>query len=82
MMNLSQHNDLELVELQIRRIEMEEWKKSVITNIKKKVDQIIYRNYRGMSLLSTSFGIVSNIMLSMLCPYIGEITADHLGVSM
>jgi hypothetical protein len=34
-------------------------------------------NYRGISLLSTSYKIVSNILLSRLSPYIDEINGDH-----
>jgi hypothetical protein len=34
-------------------------------------------NYRGISLLSTSYKILSNILLSRLSPYIDEITGDH-----
>jgi hypothetical protein len=35
-------------------------------------------NYHGISLLSTSYKILSNILLSRLSPYIGEIIGDHL----
>jgi hypothetical protein len=34
-------------------------------------------NYRGISLLSTSYKILSNILLSRLVPYIDEIIGDH-----
>jgi hypothetical protein len=34
-------------------------------------------NYRGISLLSTSYKILSNILFSRLDPYIDEIIADH-----
>jgi hypothetical protein len=34
-------------------------------------------NYRGISVLSTSYKILSNILLSRLCPYIDEIIVDH-----
>jgi hypothetical protein len=34
-------------------------------------------NYRGISLLSTTYKIVSNILLSSLTPYIEEIIGDH-----
>jgi hypothetical protein len=34
-------------------------------------------NYRGISLLSTSYKILSNILLSRLDPYIDEIIVDH-----
>jgi hypothetical protein len=34
-------------------------------------------NYRGISLLSTSYNILLNILLSRLVPYIDEIIGDH-----
>jgi hypothetical protein len=34
-------------------------------------------NYRGISLLSTSYKILSNILLSRLTPYADEIIGDH-----
>jgi hypothetical protein len=34
-------------------------------------------NHHGISLLSTSYKILSNILLSRLSPYIDEITGDH-----
>jgi hypothetical protein len=33
--------------------------------------------YRGISLLSTSYKILSNILLSRLTPYVDEIIGDH-----
>jgi hypothetical protein len=49
----------------------EEWKESVIVPIYKddKTDCI---NYRGISLLSTTYKILSNILLSRLTPYAEE----------
>jgi hypothetical protein len=34
-------------------------------------------NYSGISLLSTSYNILLNILLSGLSPYTDEITGDH-----
>jgi hypothetical protein len=34
-------------------------------------------NYCGKSLLSTSYKVLSNILLSWLSPYIDEIIGDH-----
>jgi hypothetical protein len=34
-------------------------------------------NYRGISLLSISYKMLSNILLSRLSPYIDEIIGDH-----
>jgi hypothetical protein len=45
--------------------------------VHKKGDKTDCNNYRGISLLSTSFRILSNILLSRLGPYIDEITGDH-----
>jgi hypothetical protein len=50
----------------------DQWKESIILPIHKKGDKTDCNNYRGISLLSTSYKIVSNI-LSVLNPYIDEI---------
>jgi len=34
-------------------------------------------NYQGISLLSTTYNIVSNILLENLTPYVNEIIGDH-----
>jgi len=34
-------------------------------------------NYRGISLLPTTYKILSNILLSMLTPYADEFIGDH-----
>jgi hypothetical protein len=49
---------------------------SVDGNIHKKGDKTDCNNYRGISLLSTSFKMLSNV-LSRLVPYIDEIIGDH-----
>jgi hypothetical protein len=54
-----------------------QWKESVIVPIHKKGDKTDCNNYRGISLLSTSYKILSNILLSRLVPYIDEI--HHCG---
>jgi len=56
----------------------EEWKESVIVPLNKKGDKTDYSNYRGISLLSTTYKILSNILLSNLTPYAEEIIGDHL----
>jgi hypothetical protein len=53
------------------------WKESIIVPIHKKGDKTYCNNYRGISLLSTSYKILSNILLSRLVPYIYEIIGDH-----
>jgi len=55
----------------------EEWKESVILPIYKKDDKTDFENYRGTSLLSTTYKILSNILLSILTPYAQEIIGDH-----
>jgi hypothetical protein len=45
--------------------------------IHKKGDKTDCNNYRGISPLSTTYIILSNIILSGLGPYIDEITGDH-----
>jgi hypothetical protein len=54
----------------------EKWKESIIVPVHKKGDKTDCNNYRGTSRLSTSYKILSNILLSRLGPYIDEI-GDH-----
>jgi len=55
----------------------EEWKESIIVPIHKKEDKTDCNNYRGISLLPTTYKILSNILLSRLTPYAKEIIGDH-----
>jgi hypothetical protein len=55
----------------------EEWKESVIVPICKKGDKTVCSNYRGISLLSTTYKILSNVLLSRLTPHAEEIIGDH-----
>jgi hypothetical protein len=50
-----------------------EWKESIIVPIHKKGDNTDCNNYRGISLLPTTYKILSNILLSRLIPYVGEL---------
>jgi hypothetical protein len=52
-------------------------KESIIVPIYKKGDKTDCSNYRGISLLSTSYKIVYNILLSRLSPYVDEIIRNH-----
>ena len=55
----------------------EEWKESIIVPIHKKGDKTDCNNYRGITLLPTTYKILSNILLSRLTPYAKEIIGDH-----
>jgi hypothetical protein len=57
----------------------EEWMESIIIPIHKKRDKTDGNNYRGISLLPTTYKILSNILLSRLIPYVDEIMGDHQG---
>ena len=46
----------------------EEWKESITVPLYTKGDKTDCSNYRGISLLPTTYTIVSNIMLSRLTP--------------
>jgi len=45
--------------------------------IYKKGDKTNCTNYRGISLLPTTYKILSNILLSRLIPYAEEVIGDH-----
>jgi len=55
----------------------EEWKESIIVPIHKKGDKTDCSNYRDISLLPTTYKILSSILLSRLIPYAEEIIGDH-----
>jgi hypothetical protein len=54
----------------------QQWKESIVAPIYKKCDKT--NNYQGISLLSTAYKILSNILLARLTPYVNEIIGDHL----
>ena len=56
---------------------LEEWKESTIVPIYMKGDKTDCSNYRGISLLPTTYKILFNILLSRLTPYAQEIIGDH-----
>jgi len=53
------------------------WKESFLLPIHKEGDKTDYSNYRGISVLSTTYKILSNVLLSRLTAYIEEIIGDH-----
>jgi hypothetical protein len=55
----------------------EQLKESIILRIYKKGDKTDCSNYRGISLLSASHKILSNILLSRLIPFVDEIIGYH-----
>jgi len=55
----------------------DEWKESIIIPTYKKGDKTDCSNYRGISLLPTTYKILSSILLSRLTPYAEEITGDQ-----
>jgi len=55
----------------------EEWKESIIVPIYKKGDKTDCNNYRAISLLPTTYKILSNILLTRLIPYAQEVIRDH-----
>jgi hypothetical protein len=54
-----------------------QWKESTVIPIHKKGDKTDSSNYQGISLLPTSYKILSNILLSRPIPYADEIIGDH-----
>jgi hypothetical protein len=55
----------------------DQWKESILVPILKMGDKTDRNNYHGISLLSTSYNISPNILLSRLSLYIDEIIGDH-----
>jgi hypothetical protein len=55
----------------------DQWKGSVIVPVHKKGDKTGCSKYRGISLLSTPYRILSNILLSKLSPHVDKIIGNH-----
>jgi hypothetical protein len=55
----------------------EEWKESNIVPVYQKANNTDCGNYRGISLLSTTYKILPNILLARLTPYAEEVIEDH-----
>jgi hypothetical protein len=54
-----------------------QWKESIVVPIHIKSDKTECSNYRGIPLQSTSYKILSNVLLSRLIPYADEIIGDQ-----
>jgi hypothetical protein len=52
----------------------DQWKESIVVPVHKKSDKTDCNNYRGISLLSTSYKLSSNILISRFSPYIDAIS--------
>jgi hypothetical protein len=55
----------------------DQWKESIIVLIYKNGDETDCSDCRGISVLSTSYTILSNNLPSRLSPYVDNITGDH-----
>ena len=55
----------------------DEWKESIVIPIYRKGDKTDCNNYRGISLLPTTYKVLSNILFSRLTPYAEEVIGDH-----
>ncbi|VVC29027.1 Reverse transcriptase domain [Cinara cedri] len=55
----------------------EAWRISIICPIHEKGDIMECENYRGISLLNTSYKLLSNILLTRINPYIKEIIGEY-----
>jgi hypothetical protein len=55
----------------------QKWKESISIPIHKKGDKTDCNNYRGISLLSTAYKILLNILLARLTPHVSEVIGDH-----
>jgi hypothetical protein len=56
---------------------LHQWKEPFVVPIHKNGDKTDCSNYRCISLLSTTYKILSNILLARLTPYADEIMGDH-----
>jgi hypothetical protein len=56
---------------------LDQWNECIIIPVYKRGDKIDCSNYQGVSVLSTSYKILSNGLLSRLSPYIEKIIGDR-----
>ena len=74
---VSVHDIIIIIIIVVKEELPEEWKESIIVPIYKKGDKTDCNNYRGISLLPTTYKILSNILLQRLTPYAEEIIGDR-----
>jgi hypothetical protein len=55
----------------------QQWKESIILPIYKKGDKTDCNNYRGISILSAAYEILSKKLLARLTPYVNEVIGDY-----
>ena len=55
----------------------EKWKNLITISVCKKGDKTECSNYRDISLLSTTYKMLSGILMSKSTPYAEEINGDH-----
>jgi len=55
----------------------EEWKESIILTIYKKGDKMDFITYKGISILPTTYKMLSKLLLSRLTPYVEEMIGEH-----
>jgi hypothetical protein len=55
----------------------EQWKQLIVVLVYEEGDKTDFRNYRDVSILSTTYKILSNVLLERLTPYTEEITGDN-----
>ena len=56
---------------------LEEWKESIILPIYKRDDKTDCSNYKGITLLPTTYKVLSNVLLSRLTLYVEEFIGEH-----
>jgi hypothetical protein len=50
---------------------------TIISPVHKKGDKTDCNNHQGISLLSTAYKILPNILVARLTPYVNEVIGDH-----
>lgn len=58
-----------------KRVEIE-WKEAIVVSIHTKGDKPMFKNYRGISLIITTYKVFSNILQKRLEPYLKEVIGE------